>query len=105
MSLRETFARARSEGRAALIGYLPAGFPDVDQSIDLMTAMVEGGCDIIEVGLPYSDPVMDGPTIQLAAQQALELEQAEPGDGRGQRAAGEGRRAPVDLAPRAGSGP
>ncbi len=72
MSLRETFARARSEGRAALIGYLPAGFPDVDQSIDLMTAMVEGGCDIIEVGLPYSDPVMDGPTIQLAAQQALE---------------------------------
>ncbi|MCX6395385.1 MAG: tryptophan synthase subunit alpha [Propionibacteriales bacterium] len=66
------FAKTRAEGRAALVGYLPAGFPDVAGSIEAMTVMVEAGCDIIEVGLPYSDPVMDGPTIQAAAQQALE---------------------------------
>lgn len=66
------FATARSEGRAALVGYLPAGFPDVEGSIAALTAMVEAGCDVIEIGLPYSDPVMDGPTIQAAAQQALD---------------------------------
>ena len=71
-SVRPAFEAARAEGRAALVGYLPAGFPDVDGSIDAMRAMVEAGCDVIEVGLPYSDPVMDGPTIQDAAQQALE---------------------------------
>jgi tryptophan synthase alpha chain len=66
------FARARTEGRAALVGYLPAGFTGVDGAIEAMKAMVDAGCDVIEVGLPYSDPVMDGPTIQAAAQQALE---------------------------------
>ena len=66
------FDTARGEGRAALVGYLPAGFPDVDGGIEAMRTMVEHGCDVIEVGLPYSDPVMDGPTIQAAAQQALE---------------------------------
>lgn len=66
------FATARAEGRAALVGYLPAGFPDVEGSIEAMRAMVDAGCDVIEIGLPYSDPVMDGPTIQAAAQQALE---------------------------------
>jgi tryptophan synthase alpha chain len=60
------------EGRAALVGYLPAGFPSVAASIELIRAMVESGVDIVEVGLPYSDPVMDGPTIQSAAQQALD---------------------------------
>ncbi|GAB3659108.1 tryptophan synthase subunit alpha [Nocardioides korecus] len=64
--------RTRAEGRAALVGYLPAGFPDVDASIEAVRVMVESGCDVIEVGLPYSDPVMDGPTIQAAALQALE---------------------------------
>jgi len=68
----DAFAAARAEGRGALVGYLPAGFPDVDGSIEAMRTMVEAGCDVIEVGLPYSDPVMDGPTIQAAAQQALE---------------------------------
>lgn len=63
---------ARAEGRAALVGYLPAGFPDVDGSIEAMRLMVDAGCDVVEIGLPYSDPVMDGPTIQAAAQQALE---------------------------------
>src|SRR4051795_8723871 len=72
MSTRTAFATARAEGRAALVGYLPAGFPDVDGGIDALCAMVDAGCDVIEVGLPYSDPVMDGPTIQVAAQQALE---------------------------------
>ena len=71
-SVRPVFEGARAEGRAALVGYLPAGFPDVDGSIEAMRTMVEAGCDLIEVGLPYSDPVMDGPTIQEAAQIALE---------------------------------
>lgn len=66
------FARTRAEGRAALVGYLPAGFPDVPGGIDALRCLVDSGCDVIEVGLPYSDPVMDGPTIQLAAQRALE---------------------------------
>ena len=72
MSVATAFDRARQEGRAALVGYLPAGFPDVDGGIEALTAMVDAGCDVIEVGLPYSDPVMDGPTIQAAAQQALD---------------------------------
>ena len=72
MSTAPVFERARAEGRAVLVGYLPAGFPDADGSVAAMTTMVDAGCDVIEVGLPYSDPVMDGPTIQAAAQQALE---------------------------------
>jgi tryptophan synthase alpha chain len=72
MSTASAFANARAEGRAALVGYLPAGFPDVDGGIEALRAMVDAGCDVIEVGLPYSDPVMDGPTIQAAAQRALE---------------------------------
>ncbi len=69
---RTAFDRARAEGRAALVGYLPAGFPDVPGAVEALKVMVDSGCDVIEVGLPYSDPVMDGPTIQAAAQQALE---------------------------------
>lgn len=72
MSTARAFEITRAEGRAALVGYLPAGFPDIEGSIEAMKVMVDAGCDIIEVGLPYSDPVMDGPTIQAAAQQALE---------------------------------
>lgn len=71
MSVEDVFARCRAEGRGALVGYLPAGYPTVDGSVELITAMVEGGCDVIEVGFPYSDPVMDGPTIQAAADLAL----------------------------------
>ena len=69
--LQDVLKSARAENRAVLIGYLPAGYPSVDGSIEAMRAMVEGGCDIIEVGLPYSDPAMDGPVIQAAADQAL----------------------------------
>ena len=72
MTTSQAFEKARADGRSALIGYLPAGFPDVSGAIEAMTAMVDAGCDVIEVGLPYSDPVMDGPTIQVAAQRALE---------------------------------
>jgi tryptophan synthase alpha chain len=65
------FDRARADGRAALVGYLPAGFPSYDGCVAALTAMVEAGVDVVEVGLPYSDPVLDGPTIQEAAERAL----------------------------------
>lgn len=69
--LAEVFANCRAEGRAALIGYLPSGFPDQVGGMSLIAAMVENGVDIIEVGLPYSDPLMDGPTIQAAVETSL----------------------------------
>ena len=69
--LASTFAACRAENRSALIGYLPTGFPDVATSIAAMTALAESGCDIVEVGVAYSDPGMDGPTIQAAAEAAL----------------------------------
>ena len=69
--LDDLFAQCRSEGRAALIGYLPAGFPSYDVAVAGMTAMVEAGVDAIEVGMPYSDPLMEGPVIQAAHQEAL----------------------------------
>jgi tryptophan synthase alpha chain len=72
MSVSTAFEKARADDRAALVGYLPAGFPTVDGAIAALRTMVDAGCDVIEVGLPYSDPVMDGPTIQAAAQRALE---------------------------------
>ena len=61
----------RAEGRAALVGYLPAGFPTVDGGIAAIRALAESGVDLIEVGFPYSDPVMDGPVIQRASEIAL----------------------------------
>jgi tryptophan synthase alpha chain len=70
-ALQKALAAARADGRSALIGYLPVGYPDVPLSIAAMVAMVEGGADVIEVGVPYSDPVMDGPTIQAAADPAV----------------------------------
>jgi tryptophan synthase alpha chain len=70
-SLAEVFKQTRGAGRAALIGYLPAGYPTVDGSKDLLSAVIDGGADLVEVGVPYSDPVMDGPTIQAAAVEAL----------------------------------
>ncbi len=70
--LADVFASARAEGRAALIGYLPAGFPSIAGGLAALEALVEGGCDVVEVGLPYSDPLMDGPVIQQAVQRALD---------------------------------
>ncbi len=69
--LAGVFEQCRAESRAALIGYLPAGYPTVEGSKDVLRTMVTSGCDLVEVGLPYSDPVMDGPTIQAASEQAL----------------------------------
>jgi tryptophan synthase alpha chain len=69
--LTDTLAATRAEGRAALIAYYPAGFPTVDGGIDAIKAVFDGGADIVEVGLPYSDPVLDGPVIQTADDIAL----------------------------------
>src|SRR6201986_4215436 len=70
-SLTELFSSCRRDNRAALIGYLPTGYPDVPTSIEAMKALTESGCDLIEVGVPYSDPGMDGPTIANATEVAL----------------------------------
>lgn len=70
MSVSSVWEGAR-ERSGALIGYLPVGFPDLDTSIDAAVALVESGVDALELGLPYSDPVMDGLAIQKATQAAL----------------------------------
>ncbi|WP_431796524.1 tryptophan synthase subunit alpha [Microbacterium enclense] len=62
---------AHADGRGALVGYLPAGYPDVATSIEAIIALAESGVDVIELGPPYSDPVMDGLVIQEATQTAL----------------------------------
>ena len=67
----EVLDRARAENRAALIGYLPVGYPDLEGSIEAARILIDHGADMIELGLPYSDPVMDGPVIQQAASAAL----------------------------------
>ena len=69
--LSELFAKTKAEKRAALIGYLPAGFPSKLESIEFIKAMIDGGVDAVEVGFPYSDPVMDGPIIQQASEISL----------------------------------
>jgi tryptophan synthase alpha chain len=71
VSVGTAFEKARSDGRAALVGYLPAGFPTVAGGIEAMTALAQAGVDLIEVGFPYSDPVLDGPVIQRASERAL----------------------------------
>jgi len=69
--LDDLFVKVRTENRALLIGYLPAGFPTQDGCIAALTAMIDGGVDVVEIGYPYSDPVMDGPVIQAAADTSL----------------------------------
>ncbi|MFJ7067221.1 tryptophan synthase subunit alpha [Streptomyces sp. NPDC101115] len=69
--LSDTLAKAKAENRAALIAYLPAGFPTVDGGIAAIKAVFDGGADVVEVGLPHSDPVLDGPVIQTADDIAL----------------------------------
>lgn len=63
--------QVRAEGRSALVGYLPVGFPDVDGTVAAARTLVDAGVDVIELGLPYSDPVMDGEVIQRAVEHAL----------------------------------
>ncbi|HEY4702110.1 MAG TPA: tryptophan synthase subunit alpha, partial [Streptosporangiaceae bacterium] len=67
----QAFEKAAASGRGAVVGYLPAGFPSVDGAIKAAVAMAEAGVDVMEIGLPYSDPLMDGPVIQEAVQAAL----------------------------------
>lgn len=67
----EAIERARAAGRTALIGYLPAGYPTVEDSIEAAVELGRNGADVIEIGIPYSDPVMDGPVIQAATSQVL----------------------------------
>lgn len=70
-AVESTISRRVEAGSGALIGYLPIGFPDLDSSIEAAIAIVESGVDILELGVPYSDPVMDGLAIQRATQAAL----------------------------------
>jgi len=67
----DTIRTRNAEAAGALIGYLPVGFPDLDTSVDAAVALLENGVDVLELGLPYSDPVMDGAMIQRATQTAL----------------------------------
>ena len=67
-----TLQALRRQGRPAFIGYFPYGFPDVPTSLEAMRVMVHSGVDIVEIGLPYSDPVMDGPVIQAASKCAID---------------------------------
>lgn len=70
--VEQAIRAANAEGRAALVVYLPAGYPDMESSRACLQAAVEHGADLLEVGFPYSDPLMDGPVIQAACQAALE---------------------------------
>ena len=70
-ALEKLFEKTKQEKRAALIGYLPAGYPDQKSSAKIIKAMIDGGVDAIEIGFPYSDPVMDGPVIQAASEEAI----------------------------------
>jgi tryptophan synthase alpha chain len=69
--IQETFKRLESEGRKALIPFITAGDPVPEMTLPLMQALVAGGADIIELGVPFSDPMADGPTIQRASERAL----------------------------------
>ncbi len=69
--IQTVFQRLQAEGRKALIPFVTAGFPAPELSLPLMNALVEGGADIIELGVPFSDPMADGPTIQRASERAL----------------------------------
>lgn len=71
VSVAETIRARKAAGSGALIGYLPVGYPDYQTSVDAAVAMAENGVDIIELGMPYSDPVMDGAAIQAATVEAL----------------------------------
>jgi tryptophan synthase alpha chain len=71
-ALDQLFTKVRAENRAALIAYIPAGFPSQEGCHRVIAAFIAGGVDAIEIGYPYSDPVMDGPTIQAAAVTSLE---------------------------------
>jgi len=70
--VEEVFAKNKASGSETLVGYFPAGFPTTQESVDACVAMCENGVDVLELGVPYSDPVMDGLVIQQATEVALE---------------------------------
>ena len=70
--LRDTFKRCKNENRNALVNFVTAGFPTVEDTVDILLGMQEGGVDVIELGIPFSDPMAEGPTIQEASAVALE---------------------------------
>ena len=86
------FTKFKAENKPAFIGYLPYGFPNPDVSLDAFKTMVEHGVDAVEIGLPYSDPVMDGPVIQAAASIAPEQRRDHQARVRGRRNRGQRRR-------------
>ena len=69
--IQKAFERLNGEGRKALIPFITAGDPSADLTVPLMHALVEAGVDVIELGVPFSDPMADGPTIQRASERAL----------------------------------
>lgn len=70
--IKGTFSKTRAEGRGALMPYFPLGYPNVELSVEIITAIAKAGADLIELGIPFSDPLADGPTIQYSTQVALE---------------------------------
>lgn len=69
--IREAFERAEAEGRIALMPYVTIGFPEIDLTTEIVRAIVDGGADVVELGVPFSDPLGDGPTIQASGHRAL----------------------------------
>ncbi len=69
-SVNDTLLANRESGKDSLVGYYPAGYPTVKDAVDALVAMAENGCDVLEIGDPYSDPVMDGLIIQVATEEA-----------------------------------
>lgn len=72
MEISQRFAERHSEGRSTLIPYMTCGFPSLEASVEVLSAIVESGGDILELGIPFSDPLADGPTIQASTYRALE---------------------------------
>ena len=69
--LKESFQDIRKRGTPGVIPYLTVGFPTIDETLPLLSALVDGGADAIELGVPFSDPLADGPTIQRASMRSL----------------------------------
>lgn len=72
LQLRRAFDRAKSENRNALVSFITAGYPTIESTVPILKGFQDGGVDVIELGIPFSDPIADGPTIQVANTKALE---------------------------------
>jgi tryptophan synthase alpha chain len=70
--IEATFERTKSEGRTGFVAFLTVGYPDIESTLRLVPALIEGGADIIELGIPFSDPLAEGPTIQRSSYRALQ---------------------------------